>query len=128
MDYPCLLQEWLRSGKRDTQVDNVSRNSSSHAHFQAKDLFDEAAEDIEKHLVQRSAGGLTYIAERKDGTLQHKMDHLACFAAGMYGLAAQEEKDVNSERWLELAQEITNTCHESYVRQGEYDDTGSPGR
>ena len=110
-------------------MDNVSRNSSSHAYFQAKDLFDEAAEDIEKHLVQRSAGGLTYIAERKDGTLQHKMDHLACFAAGMYGLAAQEEEqDVNSERWLELAQEITNTCHESYVRQGEYDDTGSPER
>ena len=57
-------------------------------------MFDEAAEDIETHLVHRSSGGLTYIAESKDGTLQHKMDYLACFAAGMYGLAAQEEKDV----------------------------------
>ena len=31
------------------------------------------------------------------------MDHLACFAAGMYGLAAHEEKDDNSERWMEIA-------------------------
>ena len=31
------------------------------------------------------------------------MDHLACFAAGMYGLAAHEEKDDNSERWMEVA-------------------------
>ena len=96
--------------------------------MQAKTLFDEAALDIEEYLVHKSAGGLTYIAEWKYGRLEHKMDHLACFAAGMYGLAAQEEQDDNSERWLELAQEITNTCHESYVRQGECDDTGSPGR
>ena len=31
------------------------------------------------------------------------MDHLACFAAGMYGLAAHEEKDANSERWMDIA-------------------------
>ena len=37
------------------------------------------------------------------GRLDHKMDHLACFAAGMYGLAAHEEKDDNSERWMEVA-------------------------
>ena len=79
------------------------------------------------------------------GRLEHKMDHLACFAAGMFGLAAHEEKDDNSERWMEIAkvaylkifraieniwrdifglrnhvlylsQGITNTCHESYDR------------
>ena len=48
--------------------------------FQAKTLFDEAAKDIEDYLVQKSAGGLTYIAEWKYGRLEHKMDHLACFA------------------------------------------------
>ena len=37
------------------------------------------------------------------GRLEHKMDHLACFAAGMYGLAAHEEKDDKSERWMEVA-------------------------
>jgi len=27
------------------------------------------------------------------------MDHLACFAGGMFGLAAHEEKDENSDRY-----------------------------
>merc|ERR1719153_1473188 len=99
--YEYLLKEWLRSGKRDSQ---------------AKKMFDEAATDIEEMLIQTSASGLTYIAEMKYGRLEHKMDHLACFAAGMYGLAAHEEKDANSDRWMEIAKGITNTCHESYDR------------
>jgi len=34
----------------------------------------------------------------------------------MYGLAAHEEQDENSDRWLGIAAGITNTCHESYYR------------
>ena len=34
----------------------------------------------------------------------------------MYGLAAHEEKDENSARWMEIAKGITNTCHESFDR------------
>ena len=79
-------------------------------------MFDEAAKDIEDILVQKSAGGLTYITMSKRARLEHKMEHLACFAGGMYGLAAVEEDDANSARWLELGQGITNTCHESYDR------------
>ena len=79
-------------------------------------MFDEAAKDIEDILVQKSAGGLTYIAKSKRARLEHKMEHLACFAGGMYGLAAVEEDDANSARWLELGEEITKTCHESYDR------------
>lgn len=99
--YEYLLKEWLRSGKRDTV---------------AKQMFDEAATDIEEMLIQTSASGLTYLAEWKYGRLEHKMDHLACFAGGMYGLAAHEEKDSNSGRWMDIAKGITNTCHESYDR------------
>jgi len=99
--YEYLLKEWLRSGKRDEV---------------AKHLFDEAASDIEENLVKTSASGLTYIAESKYGRLEHKMDHLACFAGGMYGLAAKEEQDENSARWMDIAKGITNTCHESYDR------------
>ena len=43
-------------------------------------IFDEAAIDIENELIKTSPGGLTYIAEYKYGRLEHKMDHLACFA------------------------------------------------
>jgi mannosyl-oligosaccharide alpha-1,2-mannosidase len=99
--YEYLLKEWLRSGK----TDNI-----------AKEMFDQAATDVENELVKTSASGLTYFAEQKYGKLEHKMDHLACFGAGMYGLAAHEEKDQNSARWMEIAKGITNTCHESYDR------------
>lgn len=99
--YEYLLKEWIRSGKKDVQ---------------AKELMDEALTDIENQLVKVSNGGLTYIAEYKFGRLEHKMDHLACFAGGMYGLAAHEEQDANSARWMRIAQGITHTCHESYDR------------
>ena len=36
------------------------------------------------------------------------------YLGGMYGLAAHEEKDENSARWMEIAKGITNTCHQSY--------------
>ena len=62
--YEYLLKEWLRSGK----TDNV-----------AKEMFDQAATDVENELVKTSASGLTYFAEQKYGKLEHKMDHLACF-------------------------------------------------
>jgi len=99
--YEYLLKEWLRSGKTD---------------MVSKQMFDQAAIDVENELVKTSASGLTYFAEKKYGRLEHKMDHLACFAGGMYGLAAHEEKDENSARWMEIAKGITNTCHESYDR------------
>jgi mannosyl-oligosaccharide alpha-1,2-mannosidase len=35
---------------------------------------------IEDRLVQTSPSGLRYLAEFKNGHLEHKMDHLACFA------------------------------------------------
>ena len=62
--YEYLLKEWLRSGK----TDNI-----------AKEMFDQAATDVENELVKTSASGLTYFAEQKYGKLEHKMDHLACF-------------------------------------------------
>ena len=45
------------------------------------------------------------------------MDHLACFAAGMYGLAAHEEKDDKSERWMEVAKvkNVQSVIFENFV-------------
>ncbi len=48
------------------------------------------------------------------------MDHLACFAGGMYGLAAHQENDANSDRWMKIAEEIllfTPFCSYMYSRQ-----------
>ena len=98
--YEYLLKEWLRSGK----IDELSKN-----------MFDEAVVNIEQKLLQNNSLGQTYLADRRGGLLQHKMDHLACFAGGMFGLAAsQEDSQVRKTKWMKIGQEITQTCHESY--------------
>lgn len=49
----------------------------------------------------------------------HKMDHLACFIVGVLALEALNENDSKRRGdTLKLAEEIANTCHESYVRTG----------
>lgn len=68
-------------------------------------------------MVFTSKGGLKYVAELRNGSPEHKMGHLACFSPGMFALEAYYE--TNSERKAEimqLAEDLANTCHESYIR------------
>lgn len=73
---------------------------------------------IEANLVQKSPGGLTYMAEWRGGILDHKMGHLACFSGGMIGIGADDGASEKRQHYLDLAAEITHTCHESYTRSG----------
>lgn len=75
---------------------------------------------IEANLVQKSPGGLTYMAEWRGGILDHKMGHLACFSGGMIGIGADDGVPEKRQHFLDLAAEITHTCHESYTRSGEW--------
>lgn len=75
---------------------------------------------IEANLVQKSHGGLTYMAEWRGGVLDHKMGHLACFSGGMIGIGADDGAPEKRQHYLDLAAEITHTCHESYTRSGEW--------
>jgi len=98
--YEYLLKEWLRSGKSDEL---------------SKEMYDEAVMNVEQILMQNSSEGLAYLADRRGGMLAHKMDHLACFTGGMFGLAAINDGDeLNKKKWMKFAEEITRTCHESY--------------
>ncbi|NXT76197.1 MA1C1 mannosidase, partial [Zapornia atra] len=99
--YEYLIKSWLMSDKKDSE---------------AKKMYDDALEAIEKHLVKKSAGGLTYIAEWRGGILDHKMGHLACFSGGMIALGAEHTGEERKQHYLDLAAEITHTCHESYAR------------
>ncbi|XP_065600613.1 mannosyl-oligosaccharide 1,2-alpha-mannosidase IC isoform X1 [Cyrtonyx montezumae] len=99
--YEYLIKSWLMSDKKDSE---------------AKKMYDDALEAIEKHLVKKSAGGLTYIAEWRGGILDHKMGHLACFSGGMIALGAEHAGEERKQHYMDLAAEITNTCHESYAR------------
>lgn len=99
--YEYLLKAWLMSDKSDEE---------------GKKLYYDALQAIEKNLIRKSSGGLTYIAEWKGGLLEHKMGHLTCFAGGMIALGADGAPDEKTGHQMELAAEIARTCHESYVR------------
>lgn len=75
---------------------------------------------IETHLIRKSSGGLTYIAEWKGGLLEHKMGHLTCFAGGMFALGADGAPNDKTGHHIELGAEIARTCHESYDRTSKY--------
>lgn len=68
--YEYLLKAWLQSGQVDEE---------------AREMFDEAMVAINEHMIRTSSGGLTYVSDLKFDHLEHKMDHLACFA-GEYKL------------------------------------------
>ncbi|XP_078504596.1 mannosyl-oligosaccharide 1,2-alpha-mannosidase IA [Lissotriton helveticus] len=99
--YEYLLKAWLMSDKTDEE---------------AKRMYYDAVQAIEKHLIRKSSSGLTYIAEWKGGLLEHKMGHLTCFAGGMYALGADGAPSDKTGHHIELGAEITRTCHESYDR------------
>ncbi|KAK2909957.1 mannosyl-oligosaccharide 1,2-alpha-mannosidase IA isoform X2 [Channa argus] len=99
--YEYLIKSYLMSDKTDDD---------------AKKMYYNALEAIEANLVQKSPGGLTYMAEWRGGILDHKMGHLACFSGGMIGIGADDGAPDKRQHYLDLAAEITHTCHESYVR------------
>ncbi|XP_027720726.1 mannosyl-oligosaccharide 1,2-alpha-mannosidase IC isoform X2 [Vombatus ursinus] len=99
--YEYLIKAWLMSAKTD---------------IEAKNMYYTALEAIETHLLQKSQEGLTYIAEWKGGVLDHKMGHLACFSGGMIALGAEDAEMGKRKHYMELAAQITKTCHESYIR------------
>jgi hypothetical protein len=43
-------------------------------------MFDEAVIQVDRQLVKTDSDGLTFIAEKVNGKVEYKMDHLACFA------------------------------------------------
>uniref|UniRef100_A0A914MF67 alpha-1,2-Mannosidase n=1 Tax=Meloidogyne incognita TaxID=6306 RepID=A0A914MF67_MELIC len=101
--YEYLLKVWLFDEKRDKKLWETYKN---------------AILAIEKKLLFKSKpSNLWYFAEMKGTRTEHKMDHLACFTAGMFALQSLHETDINQRaHYLELAEKIGETCHESYNR------------
>ncbi|XP_059610000.1 mannosyl-oligosaccharide alpha-1,2-mannosidase IA [Phlebotomus argentipes] len=99
--FEYLLKAWIQSGREDQE---------------ARVMFDEAMPPIIEHMVRTSPNGLIYVSDMKFDRLEHKMDHLACFAGGLFGLGSQTLSNEWSTKYMEIAHGLTNTCHESYIR------------
>ncbi|KAI1720617.1 glycosyl hydrolase family 47 domain-containing protein [Ditylenchus destructor] len=101
--YEILLKAWLQTARTDKQ---------------AYKMYKEASEAVRKHLLLKSPkDGLTYLAEMRNGELEHKMSHLACFTPGMFALEAAYELDPTRKAIvMNVAEDLASTCHESYIR------------
>ncbi|KAK4883329.1 hypothetical protein RN001_006648 [Aquatica leii] len=99
--YEYLLKAWMQSNKEDNE---------------ARQMFDDAMQAVMQHMLHTSPSGLMYFAELKFDRPEHKMDHLGCFSGGLLALASKTLKNEMSEKYMNVADKITETCHESYVR------------
>ena len=61
---------------------------------QAREMFANAMDAVEKHLLKRSEHeGMLFLSEMRYGKNEMKMDHLTCFAGGLFGLASNYYPD-----------------------------------
>mmetsp|Transcript_108254 Transcript_108254/g.312856 ORF Transcript_108254/g.312856 Transcript_108254/m.312856 type:complete len:943 (-) Transcript_108254:23-2851(-) len=98
--YEYLLKHWLQSGKRKGHL---------------KESWKTSMREMIEQMVTKTKGGTTFIAELLNGRKRNRMDHLACFVAGMLMLGSRSlPKEEVDPRWEPLAAEITETCYRMY--------------
>jgi len=102
--YEYLIKQWVQAGKQ---------KSDDHL----KDAWRTAMREMKEKLVFKTQGGRTFVAESDNNRPRMRMDHLACFVAGMLMMGSRtlppEEVDPG---WEPLAAEITETCYQMYKR------------
>lgn len=98
--YEYLLKSWIQCGYKDDTN---------------KKMFVSAIDSIKQHLIGKSFEHSTYLGLLKFGELEPKMDHLACFAPGLFALAGHL---LNKTEYVTVAEQIIETCHKSYINSG----------
>ncbi|CAJ1390095.1 unnamed protein product [Effrenium voratum] len=100
--YEYLLKQWIQGGKKDVRL---------------KDTWKHAMQEMMDQMVVKTAGGLQFVAELEGGRRRNRMDHLACFVAGMLMLGSRNlPPNEVDPRWEPFAAELTYTCYQMYVR------------
>lgn len=106
--YEYLVKVWLQGGQQDDEL---------------WQMYDKAADGMEKHLVKKGSDGLTYMgigqwSGRSDVGYIQEMEHLTCFVPGWLALGATTERGKASrEHRMELAAAIAYTCWQMYEQQ-----------
>jgi len=104
--YEYLLKCWLQGGKKETKF---------------RKMYDKAMDGMHNQLLFTSRpDGLTYIADKNGHSINHKMDHLACFMAGSLALGAYTHPDglhsAKAQRDLKTGKALAYTCYQMYAR------------
>ncbi|KAL7485158.1 hypothetical protein ACHAW6_010766 [Cyclotella cf. meneghiniana] len=104
--YEYMIKLWIQSGRKEQRF---------------RDMWDKSMNGVHNQLVQKSSpNGLTYLADRENGRLHHKMDHLACFMGGALAIGAYTDPmgldSTRARRDLKTAKALTYTCYQMYAR------------
>ncbi|GAB5363633.1 hypothetical protein AAMO2058_000900500 [Amorphochlora amoebiformis] len=103
--YEYLLKMWILKGKKSESM--------------YRRMYLQSIQSMMSHLLTKSKEGLWYIAESRGTALDHKMDHLTCFAPGMLALGyhhkVSPDEEVNKKH-LEAAENVLETCVQMYMR------------
>ncbi|CAF0871281.1 unnamed protein product [Brachionus calyciflorus] len=104
--YEYLYKAWLYGDKKDDEL--------------LKTYLAAMKAVREKLLDYSPKEKMAFFGDLKSGyRLEKKMDHLACFSGGLLALTSKETDNMDAETkkvYLDLGANITNTCHESYIR------------
>ena len=102
--FEYLLKQWLM-------------NRGTKAAERYRDLYLDTVDGIFGKLLFKTPRGFTYIAEYKNGPI-HKVDHLACFAAGMLALGGyfnvSKPGRISNDKQVNQGAEFTKTCYQTY--------------
>lgn len=95
--YEYLLKQWVMSKQE-----------------RYRNLFEQSVRGIVEHLLVKPEKHW-FIAELHGNNRQNKVDHLACFASGMFALAHSLNATSNLDYdLLEIAKEFGHTCYATY--------------
>jgi len=98
------MKLWLYKNRTDTSL---------------RDAYLTTIRAVRDKLLDVSSSGYVFTSDRLEGgQLQSKMQHLSCFTGGLLGLTAMYAPDIGPDEvrvFANLAENITNTCHESYA-------------
>lgn len=83
-----------------------------------KAMYLESSAAIINKLVRTTNDGVTYVVDYNGMSEVTKMDHLACFAGGMFTMGAKKISDLpDAARHLSVGLGLTQTCYEAYKAQ-----------
>eukprot|EP01035_Chromulina_nebulosa_P020176 gene20176-26192_t len=102
--YEYLLKVWLQGNRRETWL---------------REMYDKAVNGIIEVLLQTTdPNGYVFLADYNGRSINRKMDHLACFMAGVLALGAYTDPlgfdSERAQRDLSIGKALMYTCYQMY--------------
>jgi len=100
--YEYMLKLWIFTNK---EADGYRR------------MYEESTTGAMERLILTSKSGYRYLGQiNSGGGISTKMEHLTCFAGGMFALGSVNDATPNADDHLSVGADLTTSCHQAYDR------------